>query len=394
MKSPNILYIFWVLYFAPLAVNIGYIGDKPVDLALSDVFALALPVLLIASPSLPARHWHFIALLSYFIFLGLLGAFLEGGDVRNIFSAITFSMPFVHLLIGGILARRWGFSLLRTAPPALAAVVFVLLLSDLLFGSFPRGCGTEGRWGGCFFALEVYGFVNSSSGYLAVMVGLLASSLFLSNTKISRMMAIMAIAGLMLIVPLSLSRSAAITIAVILLFTVWSINRAVAVASLALAVISASFVLPLLENSWIGRGLVDRVYAGIYRGDLFSGRFGIWDETLALISDAPIIGHSFGYFSEFSYFGTAHNQYLELMFKSGVLGIIIYFGFMASVVVRARAIMIEYDIDRRVVVIFYGTVLAILLNSLSQPLMNYAVMANVIFLFSGMALAVPLKERQ
>jgi O-antigen ligase len=391
---PRHIFILWALYFLPLSITLGYVGDKPVDFVASDLLLLLLPIWFVMLPHLPSRFGLAIIFLGYFLAVGFAGAFGSGGSMENILSSVTFSLPFLHIFIGGFAFNRWGWDFVRPAPLVFAIVVLLIFVSDILFGSFPRGCGVEGRWGGCFLNIEVYGFVNSSTGYLAVVSGILYVGYIAASRLSGRALMISSISALFFIIPMSLSRSATVTFFFIFLVGIFAIGRWIAAAGVLFASLFLPVAVPLLEDSVIGRGITSRVASGIDRGDIASGRFEIWRETLALIQDAPLFGYKFGFFSNFSFFGTAHNQYLEVMFKSGIIGFAIYFSFLIYIFSRFVLIHGDYGLRKGVMVCAVGLFAGMLINSFSQPLMNYSVMANLIFLAAGIIMAVPLGNKR
>lgn len=393
VSTPKKLYLFWLIYLLPIAIPLGEVGAKPVDLAISDVFGLLSPILLISN-SLPGRYGWALASLLYFPLIGLVGAFSAGGDASNLLSAMSFSLVLFQIPMGGILFRRYGVDIFKPIPVVFSVIVATLLISDLVLGSFPRGCAVEGRWGGCFFGLDVYGFVNSSAGYMAVMAGSLTASLFVKMSRWKKAFFIVALASLVFTIPMSLSRSATVTIIIVIFVAFFALSKLLALSMAVISIFILQVALPFMADSVVGRGLASRIYIGLDRGDIASGRFQIWYETLALIEDAPLFGHKFGYFSEFSYFGTAHNQYLEIIFKAGFIGLIIYMGFLSYIVLRFVRVSDEIGLNSRVVIAVMGAIIALMANSLSQPLMNYSVMGNVIFLLAGMVMAIPLRGRQ
>ncbi|WP_338446756.1 O-antigen ligase family protein [Pelagerythrobacter marensis] len=391
MKSNSLSFIVWVLYLAPLSISFGAIGQKPIDFPVSDIIILLIPALLLLSKPLPRRFGFAMLILSYFIFLAILGSVTSGGDYTNFLSGASFFSPTLHLLVGGILYSRFGFSFFRPAPYALLLIALSLVISDLLFGSFPRGCGTEGRWGGCLFGFDVYGFVNSSSAYLAIMSSLFSGAYFVAKTRLQRISFLAGLAIVAFIVPMSLSRSATLAICIVLIFFLYAYNWKFALLGTVLCLVFFSTALEYLQNTLIGRGLAARIEAGIQRGDITSGRFDIWSETIELIFRAPLFGYKFGYFSQHSLFGTAHNQFLEVAFKSGLIGFSIYFGFILYILLRLRNIVLTYRLSFPMYRVIMGGVFALLLTAITQPIMNYSVMGNVIFLLSGVALAISLK---
>lgn len=394
MSFPKVLYVIWFIYLAPIAIHIGDVGGKPIDFALSDFLIVFVPFIILASDNISSRIWAALSFLGYFPLIGMIGTIGSGGDIGNVLSAATFSMPFIHLLIGAYLLHRWGIKVFYPVPLVATSIIFCIFASDIVLGYFPRGCGTEGRWGGCFFTLDVYGFVNSSSAYLSVLGGALAASLsFIKRIK-NRLFILSGIAALIFIIPMSLSRSSTLALAIIVFFWIFSVSKTVAFFFFILFGFTVSTLLPFLGDTIIGKGIANRVNAGFDHGDIASGRFGIWHDTAELISESPVIGYKFSYFSNVSSFGTAHNQYLEVLFKSGIIGFILYFGFIFYNINRTRIIIEHYNLGTRFLISVIGMYLVIMVNNISQPFTNYSVVANLMFMCFGILLTIPIKGRQ
>ena len=394
MKSRKRIFGIWAAYLAPVSVSVGSVEGKPIDIAISDFLILCIPAILLLAKPIPKRFGFSILILSYFPILAIVGSMSSGGSYANILSGASFFAPMLHLLIGGALVSRFGFSFFRPAPYALLLIVLCLLISDLVFGSFPRGCGVEGRWGGCFFRFDVYGFVNSSSAYLAILSAVFSAAYLIAKTRLQKVSFLTGLAMVAFIVPMSLSRSATLAICIVLVFFLYAYNWKVALLGTLVLLGSFSTILSYLQNTLIGKGLASRIEAGIQRGDIASGRFDIWTETTELISKAPLLGYKFGYFSEHSMFGTAHNQFLEISFKAGLVGFIIYFGFIGFILLRAREIFILHRLPRPFRRAIMGAVVALFVTAVTQPIMNYSVMGNIIFLLSGAVLAVSVRIRR
>src|SRR6185437_7389190 len=68
--------------------------------------------------------------------------------------------------------------------------------------------------------------------------------------------------------------------------------------------------------------LINNPYRGLESG--FSGRTGIWSETIDLWLKAPLLGIGFRQHEQFLAGAPAHNAYLAMLADTGVLGLIVY----------------------------------------------------------------------
>src|SRR5690606_34697220 len=67
---------------------------------------------------------------------------------------------------------------------------------------------------------------------------------------------------------------------------------------------------------WVER-FTARISRTMDSSDPFSGRTDIWEQTIQLWSERPLWGYAFEPFSNYSEYDTAHQQYLEILFKAG-----------------------------------------------------------------------------
>lgn len=389
---PALSAVVALLYVLPLSLNIGSFGGKPIDLAAPNLLLVVLPFLALKLRSLSALALFGFLLPFLFLVIGAFSSFARGGEVEVILSTFSFVLPFFHIYVGFIIGRsKLGFSFLYISY-ALSLVIIAIFLSDLVLGDFPRGCGFQGRWGGCIGQLEVYGFPNSSMNFLAVCSPLLALPLVRKSAWLWRLLALLAIVGLAIIVPLSLSRSALLVFSissVTLLFIILGVLTPLVLAILAIFVIfSYEWVISLEIFARIAR----RIQATIEAGDITTGRLGIWKNALSIWLESPLFGKAFVSFSNFSKFGTVHQQYLELLYKSGIIGFAAFFGYIFAVAHRSFKMLKYsgcYTKNDQIVFIAFGVCLFV--ANLFQPAISYQPMGGFLFFAMGVFLA---KNRQ
>ena len=374
-------------YCTPLAVHVMDIGAKPIDLPLSYGVLLWAILSLCLGHKISRRIVIALCVFSLFPLLGALSSILLGGTLSPIFASMSFSLPVAHLLSGAMIAIRCNQSPLIPFGRALALVIVVLTISDLGYGEFPRGCGYEGRWGGCLGPLSVYGFPNASMNFLVSFAPLL-TLLYARANGTDKALALVAVALLIAIVPMSLSRSATVLLLIPIGVFLWQ----VAPRTYPILLACGAFVLVMgteyLTSTFLGQGLARRIEVAIENEDLLGGRGQIWREAWATFSTSPAVGSGFQYFSEYSEFGTVHQQYLEVLFKAGVFGFLIYYGFFIFVLWRSWKIVQNVPRPTRVVsvVVVSAVILSILISSLFQSLISYQVVGNIIFFLCGYVL--------
>jgi len=389
----------WIVsaaFVAPVALSAGSFGSKPVDLTFADVWLLAfilfalLRAFLVKAPFIVAsRKVITIALIPilYFSMLGIIGGILNQNPLSNIVSAARFTKPFIFIIIGWQIFNIYRHAVVRPFFVTCFMMQAIVISSDLIWGNFPLGCGIESRWGGCFFQGEVYGFPNSSASFQVMLTGLMIGMAYLMpKTKI---MLVFIIPMGAVLAMLSLSRAAWIYFFWLLICFWWlllndrqKIFSAVSIAFLIFValgpVMSVDFDLLAGILSKIERSTGD---------DPSSGRFSIWMDAIDLISANPIFGYRFDYFSDYVIdFDTPHNQYLEIAFKSGLIGLMLY---VCIIIVLWRCISPrKINADRRVLSFFkWGVLAGLMLNGIFQPIFSYSIVSNLVMLLVGYALA-------
>lgn len=375
-------------YVVPISVTVAQVGDKPVDFVPSDAFWLLLPVALILRMRLFKTTLIVAASFSYFLIIGILGSMMNGGALGPTLSALSYMLPACHIVVGAVLWKRVGVELLTYVARAVLITVLVLFASDVIYGTGIRGCGYEGRWGGCFGKWEVYGFPNSAMNYIALMLYLPACLWSLKTPPLPHLlMAAAAVAGFM-ILSLSLSRSAVLVLGLLAIVGLLVSSRFLAFAAVLILGIAFTWFIDRILASPIFIGLALRMKTATESGDITNGRIDIWIETLDLISMRPFLGYLFQFFSDFSQYGTAHNQILEVLFKAGLFGAILYLGplVIAWTFAYRMAVLLSGRKRKTVRLYLIGFFAACFTSMLVLPILSYATMANVVFMLVGAAL--------
>jgi len=377
-----------IVYMMPLNLNVGGSAEKPIDLAVSNIFLFTLPILLIKKRFISHLTFLGFVLPLFFITIGLFSAISYGGDLRILLSAFSFVITMFHLGVGYLIgSSKISFSFLHVSY-ALSIVIIAILLSDIFLGSFPRGCGYQGRWGGCFGRLELYGFPNASMNFLAVCSPLLALPFIRSSSKPLRVLALISLIILVAIVPLSLSRSALLVFLISsggMIFMLFGLGAVFAYIILCLFGI---FLFEWIISLEIFAGIVFRIQASIEAGNITTGRLGIWQDALSLWFESPVFGKAFLSFSEFSRFGTVHQQYLEVLYKTGLIGVAAYFGYIFLVARLTHRVLHrnrKYTKNDRRVFFTFGVCLFV--ANLFQPAISYQPLGNFMFFAMGIFLA-------
>ena len=380
------------LYVAPLAIPLGSAEGKPINIALSDLLWLTLPLLAVTGVKVSNKLVLFAILLLYFPVLAILSAILNAGSLAVVFSGISFTMPLMHIIIGYWFWRRYGQEGLTRILGVYTFLIVGVLLSDVLVGSFPRGCSSfEGRWGGCFGPFELYGYPNSPVSFMALLSPILLFKAFTATTIPRQIFYWVLFLILTITVFMSLSRSSSLSILLVLMLFLIQLRPFMAFVTISLSG-SAAYVLgwAFLSDSFLFRGLILRINKGVNEDNISGSRFDIWQEAFEIAATSPFIGKAFQYFSSFSEYGTAHQQYAEIFFKSGAIGMFIYFGSLIYFLMMfRRSALLEGARHKRLILVGMNCfVITAFFNGVFQPIMSYQPMGNLMFFLGGIALAL------
>lgn len=381
-------FIFTFLVFIPLNITVAYVSGKPVDLVAADVmlvfFPFAFALYLKSKPGVIAKKYS-IAIYVYFLFCLfdiLMSQSWNDGGWSSLASFLRAFRPFFVFYIAYIIfsfsrgrAELWAtyFSLL---------LALTLFLSDIFFNSrFPAP-----RWGGLIFNLPVYGFPNSPGFFYVVVVSILIFSCFSYGRK-----------KILFIVPM-----------ILMCTTVVFLGSRNAIASL-FVLVSLLFLFKYLEKKYIlmiaplflvasyvslsinvDMTILENKASRTASEGIFYGREEVWEDVAELVLSKPILGYAFEPLSiNYSEHGTAHNQYIEYLYKTGILGffIVAFIWFYIGKSYFLASLRFEGTYEGAFYGFLFCAFLTSLLSNAAQPNFTYTVTQYFFVFFSGLAVA-------
>ena len=381
----NILvFIFLVVFISPVAVYLGSSDGLPIYFSISTFF-------LLFSVFFKIFSLRVLALLSipfFYIFYGFLSSIYFGGNISVLFSTFSFVLPLFFLFFGAQVgaSKISGRITQEKIVWSYILVVFLIFFSDVFGADFPRGCGYEGRWGGCYLLWDVYGFPNASMNYLAVLTPILALPFINNRGMAIKFFSFLALSFMAWMSSMSLSRSTLLVYAFALLFFVYSILGVRVIYVFFLVFLLGVFGYDFLYEIFSQSGIYNRIAVSINSGDVTTGRLDIWGLAVDLISSSPFFGYGFLSFSNFSYYGTVHQQYLEVFYKVGLFGFVLYFyvlvyGYSSCIFYLRNKVFFNSRGKERIV--FKGIVFGVLISCVFQPSLSYQVLGNLVFFCCG-----------
>lgn len=389
MNKNIVLIILSITYLTPVAFVAAQIGKLPIEIVLSDVLLVYLVFAVVSGNKLQSNTITVWIILLYFPFIAFLSYFQNRTGIGTVASMVNFWMPTFHIFLGSIFFKKYGESLFLVASYYVIFLIFVIFASDVILGPFPRGCGYEGRWGGCIGGLDIYGFPNASMVFLVTLSTLVIYLYNRSNKFNVKILCLSSLLLLFIMVTQSLSKSSLLSIVLLTLLWVYTYTP---VKYIILTTPFIGFALlssyELILSSNLLAGVQSRVIASLDNGDLSTGRLDIWLQGWDLVKDRPLFGYQFDLISRYGFDGTVHQQYLELLYKTGFIGFFIYIGLFLYALYRLLKIS-KYNIGLRknIKVIIFFFILT-MINNLFQSFTNYSPMANLIFFILGIILTV------
>lgn len=396
----------WIVAFLvalPLSFHLMDISGKPVDLVGSDLlFALLICIprrrnLLIPRGIMLSR----LAIVRFFatsaiLYCGWLAmtAYAESSELSRIASAAKFIKPVAFVLLGSYLsAVTPPLALINRVAIAFAGVSLATVGTTACTPGFPQIA-----WGEYLFGLPIYGYRNSSMSMFGIVVPLILAASDARATSLGKWMLRGAAFLTALMVVMSLSRSSTIAMVcgtLLYLFLTGRIHWPVfGVVFGAVIVIAFSSVLTVFTQNedvalWIDRLSRRFVSQTVEGSDPLSGRGGIWIQTIDLWSERPLCGYAFEAFSNYAEFDTPHQQYLEILYKSGAVGATLYgllllasgLGLLHVTRFASRRSPPWYLLNG-----LSASFWATMLGNLSQPNLTYSVVGNFLFFAIGLAL--------
>lgn len=393
-----------VVLVLPLNYTLFYISELPVDIVLSDLVIVITAIYMM----LMSRHYYFpkkltilVAILCVFcVLLGVIAFFMYDSLTPTV-ASIRFVKPFIFIYLGIVLSK--GINLKKYYDYIVIVVCFMIwttLFSDIvLSANFPRI-----RWGQTgLFGLEYYGFPNSAMVLYAFLMSFILPKL-LDKIKHSIFKSVLLLSSFCigyLTVVFSLSRNALLVLTFSTsCFVIWSfINYFFLQRKLRLThlfflcfVLAGGFCLLFYFASdilYIAEPLIGKWQHNMST-DFSSGRFEIWYETIMLIGKSPIVGYLFIPFSEFSDFGTPHQQYLEVFYKTGLIGFLLYILLIIyafKIFLNSWRLTKDNNIINGYMKVQIITFIAILIGSFAQPNLSYFPLGQLIFFNVGLNIA-------
>jgi O-antigen ligase len=395
----------WLVALAamyPVAIRVMESDGKPVDLVLSDFLYLLIvltpPRKLLAIPEgvelkkLATIRVAAVVCIAYCLALSLTG-YAGSGEASRLISAAKFVKPMSFVLLGTYLSMLFPpLLLLRRMGIVLSLIVLCTLGTALTNPHFPR-CG----WGNYLFAWETYGYPNAPMTFYGIMVPLIIAVGDTQRRRSLRLLYRFAAVIAMLLVVASLSRSSTISMTFAVTGYLIATGRghipigvAVAGALLGAAGVGLLKVDSDIEAVQFLQTMLERRLSQTVEGeDPFSGRTAIWLLTLELIADKPVVGYAFEAFSRYSFFDTPHQQYLEVVYKTGLIGGVFYLWMLAGAIMGLCHLIHHAPkgsaakfLLKALLFAFLGT----LVGNLSQPNLTYSLTGNTLYLMLGLML--------
>jgi len=301
-------------------------------------------------------------------------------------------MTFV--LLGTYLAMIFPpILLLKRMGIVFAFIVLATFGTALAHPRFPR-CA----WGQGLFGWETYGYPNAPMTFYGVMIPLLVAAADIEKRRTLRLIYRMAtLVGIVLVIA-SLSRSSSIAMIVALSFYLFATGRglipvgaAVAGALFAVAGVGLMKIETDIDAITFLQGAIERRLLQTFEGeDALSGRGDIWLLAVELSSKKPVFGYMFEPFSRFSaIYDTAHQQYLEVLYKTGIVGAALYLWVLVSGVLGLGHLVRNSQRGSPASYLLWASLsmlLGVMVGNLSQPNLTYSLTGNTLFLMLGLLL--------
>ncbi|MEN8321695.1 O-antigen ligase family protein [Acinetobacter junii] len=394
-----VVLISMVLVLLPLALPVGNIGDKPIDLTYSDLLlAISFIYFLFIGKFIASRNERkllsiSIFVFSFIVFLGGIGSILKEGDILPFLSSIRFAKHILFVFSAFLIYKlyRPSLDILITYTGYVSLwLVVVLFLSDVFFNpQFPSS-----RWGGVFLGFETYGFPNSIAVFYSFYICFILILLFSKK----RMLIVPILLLILGIVFFTFSRSGWVTALIVLLpVMIYSSLKSkrlifINISLLVFLVVCISFffdkLFPIIEP-WMYK--VDTITG---KDITVSGRDLIWNEAIKLIYDQPLMGYLFFPFSNYvSGYDTPHQQYLEILYKMGLVGFSLYFLYLFYLYLVFAKAGWSGNLLRKVVVTSVSLLtLGIMITNFGQPNFSFSLLSNAYIFFLSLYYFVFLGE--
>lgn len=399
------LYILAGVMIWPIHWTATTVGDKPIDLMISDLLVLLMPFTYLFTRTTPTKSqmkWVGKPIKSYTITPSLALIFIVyattlagiglglSGEMIRLYSAFKLAKPIGFVLLG-MLIGAWSDPLefVDIVGRVYGVLVAITMFFTVTGSEFPLG-----EWGKYIFEMELSGYPNSPMSFYAVLVPLLLASVDSSKWSFAPLIGwgLAFCAGLIILGSMSRSSALALIVGVILYLALTGRVTFLVSSFLVMLVLSViGFGLfSMLKQTEMVSVLMDRVQTRIDRStedeDPSSGRFQIWGTAIELWTERPAFGYMFESFSRYSTVDTPHQQYLEVLHKCGGIGLILYMGLLISCFMATRRLL---RMAARRTPAWYqlhglsGMLFGVMIGNLTQPNLTYSLTGNLVFLLFG-----------
>lgn len=390
----------------PVHSNVATVSDKPIDLMPSDLLFVVLPISYFFIRTKPTKeqcdavnapiHAYTVtptlALLciAYVTALAGIGLGMSGETVR-LFSAFKLAKPIGFVFLG-LLLGSWTdpFEFMDIYARMYGIVVAMSLFFTVTEPSFPLG-----DWGKHLFDAELSGYPNMPMSFYGVMVPLLLSAADITKNRLLQLTGWCLAAAAALIVVGSMSRSS--TLALFFGTTIYlgTTGRQSLLAGTCVVMVFLSMIgfglFSVLQDSHVVAVLTERVQDRVDRSletdDPSSGRYEIWQVAIELSAEKPVFGYLFESFSRYmGDYDTPHQQYLEVLYKCGSVGLGIYAALLGSCLVITRRLLRLTQIGAPAWYRLHAAaamLIGALIGNLTQPNLTYSLTGNMVFLLFG-----------
>lgn len=387
-------YFFIFLMLIPVSIPFGEMSGKPIDIVYSDIL-IVIGLLYIALKTITgiklSKLHKKLLLLPILVSLFYIGntslqIMLRDGSILWLMSTMKFIKPFLIVYFAYFFYKTLKVSpieLLHISAKIASLIVLILMVSELYNSSkFPSP-----RWGGYFFNQDVYGFPNSPAVFFVFLFSLILSGLLSTNRSfIIKKLYIVSTITLTLTIFFTISRAAILSLLIFLLilfFTSASKKLKIYILFSSIIAICVTYAnwesIEVLLDSLIHK--FDKTISG---NDKLSNRGTIWEQTIMLILERPILGYGFEPFS-FNYSGhdTPHQQYLETIYKSGALGFLIFLSFYYKLFSLSKKLSRKHENKniRNFSEIVTVAFVSILFSNFVQPTLSYSIAGNALIFY-------------
>jgi O-antigen ligase len=368
--------VFMLSLFIPVALTVGTVSGKPIDLIYADVL---LPIVLGAFIVAGVRPSGFIIIYAWAVAVVTLASLAFNADPGQsllvaLLSSIRLYKCILYLLAGYLVSRRMTIQGIASFLFLGAAISTLgLLVSDIaITPGFPAT-----RWGSNFLGKGTYGFPNTTAVYYVAFSWCCMAYVAVNRGKTNLFaVAIAVVASIVAI--MTLSRSALVCLVAFIALVSVTSKLPLRYKVLSVVVLGAALAYLLLEVQGTSAGLEAKFHRTFRSEDATAGRLDIWKFTIGLISERPLLGYGFEPYSNYSsIFDTPHNQYLEIAYKGGLVAVIAFF---APVVVYCiRALKARTAAEN----LFGAFLAAVMVSAITQPNFTYAPTAALLFFWWG-----------